>query len=181
MRTVAQASFRERRSSAFSAAIHFSSIALCALCAGCDTPQTNVILHDDYPPAPADELVVYRAFWQAVSFTDPVVPGAQSVPRDSVPASANTAYALLAPGWEPTDDAAARPGSLVVLESRHGFALHVGETLHIRVDDANFAGNCAFGSFLEQERADFVTQRVFAEAFAGLQYDAASCTTTVER
>jgi hypothetical protein len=50
--------------------------------------------------------------------------------------------------------------------------------LTITVDDTAFIGNCAAGTFLAQTEADFVTQRVFAQTFAGLHYDAATCTTT---
>jgi hypothetical protein len=138
------------------------------------------VLHDDYPRADTGALIVYRAFWQAVSFTEPVAPGRESEPLDSVPASANTAYVLLAPGWEPNSDAAAPPASFVALESRRGFALHVGDTLHMHVDDASFAGNCSSGSSLTQKQADFITERVFADVFAGSHYDAASCTTVPE-
>ena len=140
---------------------------MCACCTACDTPHTNVVLHNEYPRLERDALVVYRAFWQAVSFAEPIAPGRDSGPRESVPASSNTAYVLLSRGFEPNRDAAALPVSFVVLESRHGFDLHVGETLHIHVDDANFDGNCAAGKALTQKQADFITQRVFAEDFVG--------------
>ena len=51
-----------------------------------------------------------------------------------------------------------------------------GDTLHIRVDDANVAGNCAAGQPLTQAQADFVTQSIFPGAFAGPAFDAATCT-----
>jgi hypothetical protein len=65
--------------------------------------------------------------------------------------------------------------------------------LSIPVEDTTFAGNCATGSFLSQQEADFITQVVFPSAqqgagweagpggehipnlFAGLRYDAATC------
>ncbi|HZU85451.1 MAG TPA: hypothetical protein VE987_21115 [Polyangiaceae bacterium] len=144
--------------------------------AGCDTPNTLVVLDNRYPAAAAAPLVVYRAAWQAVSFTDPVPPGMSSEPQSTVAASDNTAYVLLAPGWAPASSTT--PASLVVLQSRGGFAVHLDQTLHIPVDDANFAGNCASGSLLSQAQADFVTGLVFPTDFAGLRYDAATCTTT---
>jgi hypothetical protein len=96
-----------------------------------------------------------------------------------VAASDNTAYVVLAPGWDAAaDGGAAVPASLVVLESRGGFAVHLDETLHIPVDDTTFAGDCAAGSTLAQAEADVVTALVFPDVFAGLAYDAATCTTT---
>ena len=149
-------------------------VALFAFAIGCDSPSTNVVLDNAYAPSTAN--VVYRAFWQAVPFTTPLAPGASSDPQSTVAASPNVAYALLAPGWDPSSGAA--PASFVVLESRLGFEVHLNETLHIPVDDSRFAGNCAAGSALSQAEADFVTQRVFADSFAGLVYDAPTCATT---
>lgn len=151
---------------------------LLAGCAGFpdSAPQTNVVLENRY--APSTSLVVYDAWWLNVSFAgQPVPPGIASGPQSTIPASAdNAAYVVLAPGWDPASGAP--PGSLVVIQSRGGYAVALGETLHIGVDDADFAGNCAAGSRLAQEQADFLTQVVFAGDFAGLQYDAATCTTT---
>ena len=144
---------------------------------GCgETPNTAVVLDSNYPVAAASQLVVYRANWQAVFFPDPIPPGSSSEPQSTVPASANTAYIVLAPGWDPTGSAA--PSSLVVLQSLNGFAGDLNETLHIPVDDAAFAGNCAAGSFLAQAEADVITEFVFPSEFATLHYDAATCTTT---
>jgi hypothetical protein len=149
---------------------------ICALLAlGCDTPNTNVVVDNDYPTT-SSPLVVFQAFWQAVSFTTPVLPGASSAAQSTVAASPNTAYVVLAPGFDPTSGAA--PSSLVALQSRAGFEVHFNDTLHIPVDDATFAGNCDAGSFLSQQQADFITQRVFAGLFAGQTYDAATCTLT---
>lgn len=143
---------------------------------GCDAPSTTVSVGNAYPPAPLNGFVVYRAFWQAISFPTPIPPGASSDSEDTVAASPNTAYAVVAPGWDAT--AGAPPTTLVVLQSRVGFAVHWNTTLHIPVDDETFAGNCAAGSFLAQADADFITQRVFAGDFSGLRYDAATCTTS---
>jgi hypothetical protein len=151
----------------------------CAAALGCDAPDTRVVLDNAYPPSATPASVVYRAFWQAVPFSTPVPPGASSDPQSTVAASANTAYVLVAPGWSPAS--APTPTSFLVLESRAGFAVHLDETLHIRVDDTTFAGNCAAGSVLDQAQADFITQRVFASELAGLRYDAATCTTSGAR
>lgn len=144
--------------------------------AGCDTPHTNVVLHNDYPASAKVPLVVYQAMWQAVLFPDPVPPGAASDPQPTVAASDNTAYVVLAPGWDPNGPA--QPTSLVVLQSVDGYAVHWDTTLEIPVDDATFVGNCAAGRPLAQSQADFITQLVFPRAFAGLRYDAATCTTS---
>jgi len=157
----------------------FATLAL-----GCTAPQTNVVLQNDYPTGQTAPLVVYGAAWQAVTFTSAVPPGSSSTPQSTVPASANTAYVVLAPGWNATSDATSdptsttRPTSLVVLQSRDGFAVNLGDTLHIPVSDATFTGNCATGSVLTQAQADFITQLVFPSTFASLRYDAATCTTT---
>ncbi len=142
--------------------------------AGCDTPSTSVIVQNQF--APVTSFVVYRAFWQAVAFDDPIAPGEASDPASTVPASPNTAWALVAPGWDPAS--AATPTSFIVLQSRGGFAVSLRDTLRIPVDDTTFAGDCAAGSTLSQQEADFITRRVFAAELAGLVYDAATCTTT---
>jgi hypothetical protein len=151
------------------ASIRSCLLAICLV--GCDAPNTKVVLDNDYPPATAN--VIYQAFWQAVSFAKPILPGASSDPENTVAASDNSAYVVLAPGFF-----GGQPTSLVVLQSSGGFAVHLDETLHIPVDDQHFAGNCAAGSFLTQGQADFITQRVFAGLFAGLGYDAATCAVT---
>lgn len=144
---------------------------------GCDpAPDTTVILDNQYPLSTSAPLVVYQARWQAVAFTTPIEPGASSQPQTTVPASANTAYVVLAPGWDP--ELSSSPTSLVVLESRSGFSVGLDGTLHIPVDDTTFAGNCAAGSMLSQSEADKITQLVFPCAFASFTYDAATCTVT---
>ena len=150
------------------------SAALCAvLAAGCEVPTTTVAIENRYPTS--GYLVVYQAFWQAVRFTAPVAPGASSDPQNTVPASDNAAYALLAPGWEP--GSATPPTSFVVLQSKSGFAVDLDSSLAIPIDDTTFAGDCGAGSHLDQAQADFITMRVFESVFAGLAYDAATCTT----
>ncbi len=158
-----------------SAAIRALSFA--TLVAGCDSrPQTFVLVENNYTPSPTSALVIYRAYWQAVPFQNPISPGTSSDAQSTVPASANTAYVVVAPGWDP--DASASPTSFVVMQSRDGFDVHLDDTLHIPVDDTTFVGNCATGSFLSQGQADFITQLVFPIEFAPFRYDAASCSTT---
>lgn len=141
------------------------------LAAGCNgTPPTYVSLDN------ASHAALYQGWWQAVSFADPVSPGASSGPQPTVPASDNTAYVVLAPGWDPSSQTA--PTSFVVLRSRAGYSVHLGDTLHITVDDASFEGDCAAGSHLTQAEADTITSLVFPSVFAGYAYDAATCTTT---
>ncbi len=154
-----------------------AGLVLLALAGGCDQgPHTTVILDNDYSPSAAKPLVVYQAYWQAVVFAYPVDPGQSSAPLPTVPALDNTAYVILAPGWDP--DAGVAPTSLVVLESLSGFSVAFNDTLHIPVDDAHFAGNCAAGSQLLQSEADKITQLVFPCAFASFTYDATTCTVT---
>lgn len=150
------------------------ALALAPLASACDAPQTFVVVDNRYAPSTA--LVVYRAFWQAVPFVNPIAPGASSDKQSTTAASANLAWVELAPGWDPASGAP--PPSLVVLQSRAGFAVRLDDTLHIPVDDTSFAGNCAAGSALPQDQADFIAGRVFAADFAGLRYDAATCTTS---
>ncbi len=146
--------------------------------------MTQVVLDNEYPAWATQPLVVYRAYWGAVSFQEPVAPGASSDPQDTVAASANTAYAILAPGWAPTDASSALPTSFVLLQSREGFAVHLNDTLHIPVNDTTFAGNCAANSTLSQLQADFILQLVFTpniypDAAAPFTYDPATCTTSM--
>lgn len=149
----------------------------CVLAAtACDTPHTNVVFDNDYPASPT-ALVVYRAQWQAVIDDAGIAPGEASDPQDTIGASENTAYVVLAPGWAPASNTA--PSSIIVLQSRQGYAVHLNNTLHIPIDDATFAGNCAAGSFLSQTQADFITQLVFPGDFTYLRYDAATCSTTL--
>lgn len=159
---------------------HIQTIATCALflasfLSACDQPHTDVVLDNNYQPS-ATPLVVYRALWQAISFQTPVAPGFSSDPQSTVPASANSAYVLLAPGWDPTSSTP--PTSFIAMQSLTGFEVHSNNTLHIPVNDSTFVGNCVAGSFLTQGEADFITQHVFRSEFTTLSYNAASCTTS---
>jgi hypothetical protein len=157
-----------------------ASLSLGAFAAGCDRqPDTAVVIDNNYAPSQTPPLAIYRAYWHAVAFQDPVAPGASSDAESTVPASASTAFVLLAPGW----DGSTPPASFVVMQSRGGFGMHFNDTLHIPVDDTTFVGNCAANSPLSQTQADFITQRIFTEdIFPGASlpfgYDAVTCTTT---
>lgn len=165
----------KRRARAPLAAVAAMALAAASFALGCDKPSTNVVFDNQYAADSGD--VIYQAQWSAVAVSTPVPPGMSSAPADSVPASANTAWVALAPGWDPTS--MTPPTSFVVLRSASGFDLHINNTLHIPVDDSTFVGNCAAGSTLSQDEADFITQRVFQGAFIGLTYDASTCTTSM--
>jgi hypothetical protein len=153
-----------------------AALSLALMSNGCTPPDTSVVLDNEYPASATRPLVVYRAYWQAVSFDSPVPPGSSSAAEPTVPASANTAYAVLAPGWDPKSSTA--PSSFIVLQSEAGFSVQLDGTLYIRVDDTTFIGNCAAGRFLTQSQADFITSLVFPTVFAAKHYDAATCATT---
>jgi len=140
------------------------------------TPDTTVIVDNTYEPSVVGSRVIYRATWEAVQIDAPILPGASSDPQPTVPASDNTAYVLLAPGWNPASTTP--PTSFIVMQSRLGFAVDLYGTLHIPVDDATFAGSCDAQSPLTQAQADFITQSVFPEVFAHVHYDAFNCITS---
>jgi hypothetical protein len=147
-------------------------------CAGWpdNAPQTNAVLYNSYPASATNPLVIYDAFWQVSFAGSPIPPGASSAPQQVVPTSGDTAYVVLAPGWNPSSSTPPTP--FIVLESRSTYALALGSTLDIAVDDTAFEGDCAAGSTLTHAQADFLTQIVFADDFAGMSYDAATCRTT---
>jgi hypothetical protein len=177
LRVVEHRSDRASRRPAMPSNVARLVAALISFALGCIPPPsttTFVVLDNDYSAESA--FVVYQAFWQAVPFQNPIPPGSSSDPQSTVAASENTAYVVLAPGWDSTSESA--PTMFVVLQSKQGFGVHVNDTLHIHVSDDAFAGNCAAGSVLTQSQADFITQIVFSSTFAGLAYDAATCTTT---
>jgi len=150
---------------------------VCA-CAGFPdkAPETSVVIQNNYAASANSPAVIYEAYWLNVAFQTPISPGAVSDPESAIPTSGNVAYVVLAPGWDPASTSA--PTSLIPMESRADFGVALGDTLQIPVDDTTFEGNCAAGSHLTQQQADFLTQLVFASAFGGVYYDAATCTTT---
>jgi hypothetical protein len=158
----------------------FAAFALFALgaaraVAGCDTETaTSSLVENGY--AQVDGGVgptVYRAWWLATYYPDPVAPGGTSATQRSVPGS-DFAYAVMAPDWEPASQAP--PERFVVLRSKAKIEASRGDTLAIVVDDAHFDGNCEGGKLLSQDDADFITQRIFPGEFAGKTYEAQTCT-----
>jgi hypothetical protein len=154
-------------------------VVVAVVLAGCDPSPTTVVLDNGYPVDTAVPLVVYRASWQSVSFPQPVAPGTSSDPQTALPSSDNTAYVLVAPGWDPAGSSP--PASFLVLQSVGGYGVSLGDTLHIPLGDATFIGNCAAQSYLTQAQADFVSQQVFLDDSGAVSftYDAATCTSTL--
>jgi hypothetical protein len=147
------------------------ALALVLGVAACETPDpTSAVVDNAYPVASG--IVVYKAWWSATLFRDPVAPGASSDIERSVPES-DVVYALLAPGWDPTSGSP--PTRLVAVRSKEKLAAPRGDTLHIVVSDATFVGNCAAKQPLSQTDADFITQRIFPGDFANTLYSAQNC------
>jgi hypothetical protein len=148
---------------------------------GCETENaTTVVVDNDYPPIPdggdvGKEMTVFKVWWVTSFMPDPVSPGNQGQPQRTVPNS-DFAYAVLVPGWDPS--AATAPMKLVAATSTVKLGVARGDVLHVQVSDTTFHGNCAVGQSLPQDDADFITQRIFPGDFAGVAYDAKSCTTT---
>jgi hypothetical protein len=146
----------------------------------CATPDPSLaVVENAYPipGSPAEQTTVYKAWWSVTEFTDPVAAGHSSDDERVVPAS-DYAYLLLAPGWDPASTQP--PPRLLVARTKTKLSVKRGERLHIVVDDSTVDGSCTAGMPLSQEDADLITQRIFPGSFAGLRYDAATCTTTVE-
>jgi len=147
----------------------------------CGTPDaTYAVVDDGYPSVPeggdpSGTIAVYEGWWLVATFASPVAGGAESETERVVPGS-DTAYFVLAPGWDPASGTP--PSRLLPAMTKTPVAVDRGGTLHIEVDDAHVAGNCAAGQPLTQDQADFITQRIFPGAFAGLAYDAATCRAT---
>ena len=154
------------------------ALALVLGVAACETPDpTKAVVENGYPVIadggpPGASVVVYKAWWAATLFNDPVAPGTTSDEQRSVPES-DFVYALLAPGWDP--ESGSPPTKLIAVKSKQKLAATRGETLHILVSDGTFAGNCVANQPLSQEDADFITQRIFPGDFANVFYNAQSC------
>jgi hypothetical protein len=149
--------------------VKHSRFACCCLLVACatETPTTAVVEN-----AYTGQTAVYRTWWAASYFREPVAAGAASPEERSIPGSF-AAYALLAPGWDPASPSP--PTKLVALKSKTPLDAARGEMLHIEISDRTFAGNCAAGQPLSQEDADFVTTRIFPGEFVDVRYDARTC------
>jgi hypothetical protein len=148
--------------------------------AGCDTSDATFSVIDNRYPAPPDggdpatQTAIYQGWWSVTLFTTPVAAGAESDPERAI-TSTETAYALLAPGWNPSSGAP--PAKLIPVMSPQELHVARGDTLHIVVSDDTMIGNCAAGKPLTQDQADFITGSIFPGPFAGMIYDAATCIT----
>ena len=164
----------------------FLRSALCAGCilstlAACETADpTFAVVENAYPEVPdggdpAERMVVYKVWWVATMFSDPVAPGVSSEEVRSVSAF-GVAIALLAPGWDP--ESGAPPTTLIPVKSKEVLKVKRGETLRIKISDETFGGNCAAKQAMVQADADFITERIFPGDFANVHYDAKTCTRT---
>jgi hypothetical protein len=139
------------------------------LIAGCKTEDASTAVVENGSGA-----VIYRAWWSETLFPDPIPPGSASEEFRTTPAT-DTAYVLLAPGWDPASGAP--PTSFVVLRSKAPLDVNRGGELHIAVSDTTFDGNCGASAPLSREDAAFAVNNIFAGELEGFEYDAATCTT----
>jgi hypothetical protein len=150
-----------------------------ALLAGCSSADaTYAVIDNRYPGFEdggnaATSVAVYRGWWLVATFPTPV-PGGAASESERVITGSDYAYFVLAPGWDPSSGEA--PTRLVPSVTKDKVSVARGSTLQIEVDDMHVRGNCGAGQPLSQAEADFVTQSIFPGAFAGLVYDAATCT-----
>jgi hypothetical protein len=157
---------------------NFSRTELIIAC--CTPDPTKAVVDNGYPELvdggdPSTQVVVYKAWFVTTLFTEPVLPAQSSDERRSVPAT-DSAYALLAPGWDP--EGTAPPTTLIAVQSKAKLSVSRGDFLHLSISDATFKGSCAAKQPLSQAEADFITQRIFPGEFASVTYDAATCTST---
>ncbi len=145
---------------------------------GCDPEDpTYAVVDNDYPAPPksgdpTQQATVYKVWWSATLFDEPVGGGATSGVNRVVTAS-DTAYVLLALNYDPasTDP----PTNLIAMKSKTRLSVEHGKTLQIHVSDATMGGNCDAAQPLSQDDADFITQRIFPGDFANGTYDAKTC------
>jgi hypothetical protein len=151
--------------------------------ASCDTEDpTTVVVDNAYPVVPAGgdvakEMTVFKVWWVTSLLPDAVPPGGAGQPERTVPNS-DFAYALLAPGWDPSSPAP--PPRLFAAKSASRLSAARGDTLHIHVSDDTFVGNCNAARPLSQDDATFITTRIFPAEFARMIYDSKSCTARAE-
>ena len=152
-----------------------------AVFAACDTETATQGVVDNAYPAPPDggdpakQMVVYRTWWVASYFPDPVPGGMESSEVRTIPAS-DFAYAVLANDWDPAS--MTPPTTFIAVKSKAPLSVARGEVLHITVSDQTFNGNCAGQQPLTQADADFITQSIFPGEFTGFTYDAKTCVLT---
>src|SRR5215472_11383187 len=134
------------------------ALAVGSLVACSDEDPTQIVVDNDYPPVadggdPATEMIVYKVWWVTTLLPDPVAPGQEGQPQRTVP-HADFAYAVLAPGWDPSPGTP--PTRFIAAKSAASLGAARGATLHVHVSDATFDGNCAAGSSLSQDDADLI-------------------------
>lgn len=164
------------RAALFAIGLLMPWVAACAT----ETP-TTAIVDNAYPAildgaSTTDVVTVYKVWYSTTLFRFPIAPGGESESERTVFGSA-TAYAVLAPGWDPSF--ATAPTHFVAVESTSPIAVNRGDILHIAVSDARFTGRCGATAPLSQTEADFVTQRIFPAEFSEVHYDAATCSSTL--
>jgi len=163
------------------AALLLGSLAAFVTPFACETGAATYAVIDDAYPAPADDAgagprnVVYRGWWTVTYFATPVTAGGESAANRVIPAT-DYAYVVLAPGWDPASGSP--PATLLPMRTTDKVSVARGDTLHITISDATAIGNCAAGQPLTQDEADLVTRSIFPAEFAGVTYDARTCTST---
>ncbi|HEX2674498.1 MAG TPA: hypothetical protein VHM25_26665 [Polyangiaceae bacterium] len=157
------------------------SIACLPFSTGCNPSEpTTAVLSNEYPAqksdaSSADSMPVYKGWWSVAQFPEAVPAGLVSDPVRIVEGS-DYGYALLAPGWDMTTGVP--PTTLIPLRSAQKLSVGRGELLTFAVSEGATVGDCQASRPLSQDDADFITQRIFPGEFAGLTYDAASCTSS---
>jgi hypothetical protein len=148
------------------------SIATLALSA-CDDSPSTALVENAY--APASVMTVYKTWWVTTLFASPVAAGATSETERTIPGR-DFAYALLAPGWSP--EAGGPPSRLVAVKSAAPLVASEHRLLRIVISGATFVGDCATGPPLTDDDARLLVEDLFPGDFAGLTYDAATCTSS---
>jgi hypothetical protein len=157
-----------------------ASIACLPFSTGCDTSEpTTAVLSNEYPPVSeagaADSMPVYKGWWSVAQFPE-AVPAGQVSDAVRIVEGSDYGYALLAPGHAVATGAP--PTALVALRSSQKLSVGRGELLTFVVSPRATVGDCKTSQPLSQDDADFITQRIFPVEFAGLRYDAATCTSS---
>jgi hypothetical protein len=134
---------------------------LLLLLVACDD-ATMLVVDNGYSNA----TKVDRVWWSETLVPDVVAAGAES-PAYRTVVGEDFAYAVIDRG-----------GGFIPVRTSARFASERGSTLHILVSPSTVIGDCASGTVLTQGEADVITQSIFPAEFAGVTYDAATCTTT---
>jgi hypothetical protein len=159
----------------------FAAVCASMLAAGCDDTEATAVVDNAYPTLadggidPLNSITVVRGWWLVTVFTDPIAAGTSS-DSHRVVNGLDSAYLVLAPGWDPRSGEP--PTHLIPAKTKTAIGVSKGDVLHITANDENLVGNCAAKQPLTQTDADFITQNIFPNEFAGFTYDAATCTLT---